>query len=229
MKKFYIRDLNLNYFAGINQIKFNYGKFIDFYSINNEKKALGKFLEIIEKVQNKYQNSLIQFFRDKFILNQEHIFTACYFTEKSFLQNLNISSKKNIEFLLYLATNRQINKSIEAFGIENADLKENRLVYCISSPMDNIDIINNELLKNLYSESTDLNLNKQSLSKINIIKEFYEISDNQINSVMRSYGFNTENSKNNLDILVSSISDLIYEKMAILQIEKTKFQENKIL
>ena len=226
VKKFFIRDLNLKYFAGINQIKFDYGKFIKFYSINDEKKALGKFLEIVEKVQNKFQNSIIQFFRYKFILNQEHVFKASYFTEKAFLQNLNISSKKNIEFLLYLATNRQINKSIEAFGIENANLKKNRLVYCILSPMDNVEVINNELLKVLYSESTKLDLNEKSLSKINIIKEYYEISDNQINSVMRSYCFDTENSKSNLDILVSSISDLIYEKMALLQIEKTKFHEN---
>ena len=57
IKGFNIKELNLKYFVGINQIKMNLSKFLDFYDINNEEEALNQFFNIIDKIQNKNENS----------------------------------------------------------------------------------------------------------------------------------------------------------------------------
>jgi len=222
IKGFNIKEINLKYFVGINQIKMNSGKFIDSNLINNESEAVNRFFKIIDEIQDKTENSVIQFIKDKYILNQDHIFTACYYFLKAFQQKINISNKKNIEFLLYLATNRQINKSIEAFGIDYSQLMNNKLTFCIISPYENINSICDELLITLNAEETELTINKKSITKFNLIKEFYRISDNQINSVLRSYGNEIRRSESNLPSLFSALFDLICERMALLNVEKQK-------
>lgn len=223
VREFNISDLNLQYYVGINQIKIKFDKFIEVYNISNKDKALNKFFSIIEEIQNKTECSVIQFFKDQFILNQDHIFTACYYLEKAFLQNINISNKKNIEIFLYLATNRQINKSIEDFGIDYVDLSTNKLTYCIISPIKNLSKISAEITTILNAVEEELSINNQSNSKINSIKEYFEISNNQINSVLKSYGHITID----LSSTVSALYDLICEKMALLHIEKVKSVNNE--
>jgi tRNA threonylcarbamoyladenosine modification (KEOPS) complex Cgi121 subunit len=222
LKQFNINSLSLKFFVGINQIKFDYQKFSHFYNLNDKKKSLNKFFEIIEEIQYNHNNSVIQFVKDKYLLNQDHLFTACYYVEKSFLQNINISNRKNIELLLYLAANRQISKSIEAFGIEFVDLRTNELTYCIVSPLNNIEKINNDLSEILDSKETEFKINNKSISKINSIKQYFEISDKQINSVLKSYGISLVKSGVNLNFQILALYDLICEKMALLHLEKVK-------
>ena len=138
LKEFKIHDLNLQYFVGISQIKIDLNRVTDTYKIEPEEKALTLFFEIISNLQDKYANSVVQFIKSKYILNADHIFTACYYLEKAFRQNNNLSNKKNIEILLYLAANRQISKSIEGFGIDYSDLKDQKLISCIVSPKNNV-------------------------------------------------------------------------------------------
>ncbi|UCC19954.1 MAG: hypothetical protein JSV62_01355 [Promethearchaeota archaeon] len=220
VKAFNIRDIDLKFFVAVNQIKLNYKQFIDLNNIHNEENALNSFFAILEEIQNKNKNSVIQFIKEKYILNQDHIFTACYYVEKAFLQKINISNKKSIEFLLYLATNRQINKSIDAFGIDYSDLKKQSLIYCIISPINNFNKISKEIIKALGAEQEELVINKLSDNKINEIKEFFEISDNQLNSILKSYGIKVNNSEISLKYVSSAIYDLICEKMALLHIER---------
>ncbi len=222
VREFNISGLNLHYFVGINQIKIQFDKFIDVHNISRNDKTLIKFFSIIEEIQNRNEYSVIQFFKDKYVLNQDHIFTACYYLEKAFLQNINISNKKNIEFFLYLAANRQISRSIEDFGIDYSDFSTNKLTYCIISPIKNINNISIEVITILNAEEEEISLNNQSDSKINSIKEYFEISDNQINSVLKSYGIITTDSSISLSSTVLALYDLICEKMAILHIEKAK-------
>ncbi|MFX1391438.1 MAG: KEOPS complex subunit Cgi121 [Promethearchaeota archaeon] len=219
IKEFNISDLNLNFFVGINQIKLDYHNLLDF---NTKEKSLNKFFKIIEEIQDSYKNSVIQFVKSRYLLNQDHVFTACYYVEKSFLQNINISNKKNIELLLYLATNRQISKSMKAFGIEFEDLYTNELTYFILSWENNINYINNDITENLDSKNTEIRINHQTISKINTIMKYFKISDNQINSVLKSYGINSSNSNDNLEIQTLAVYDLICEKMALLHLEKVK-------
>jgi len=222
VREFNISDLNLHYFVGINQIKIEFDKFIDIYNISNKNKVLSKFFSIVEEIQDKNDNSIIQFFKDKYILNQDHIFTACYYLEKAFLQNINISNKKNIELLLYLAANRQISRSIEGFGIDYSDISTKKLTYCIISPIKNLGDISTKITITLNAKEEELTINNQSNSKINLIKEYFEISENQLNSILKSYEINTTYSSISISFIVPALYDLICEKMAILHLEKGK-------
>ncbi|MFW9968699.1 MAG: KEOPS complex subunit Cgi121 [Candidatus Odinarchaeota archaeon] len=219
VKDFKIKDLNLKYFVGINQIKINLNSIIGFNRKDNEEEVLNQLFERIKEIQDKYQNSVVQFFKDKFILNEDHIFTACYYLQKAFIKNKNISNKKNIELFIYLAANRQINKSIEGFGIDISDLRKNKLNYCIISPQNILNDIYLNISSAFSAEEEVLTLNNQSTNKIKLIKTYFEITDNQINCILKSYGINPNNSDLNLKYVVSALYDLICEKMALLYAE----------
>ena len=210
VKNFYISDLNLKYLVGINQIRI-FDITLDF------------ILNLTEKIQNNHKNSMLQFFSDKYILNQDHIFTACYYTQKAFRNKTNISKRKNIELLLYLATKRQIKKALEAFGI---NLKSSNIIsFVIISNENNLNKINEEILQSLGANEIELTLNDQSVKKFNQIKSYFEISENQINSVLNSYGVKESNNDlmaNNLNNLFLAVYDLICEKMAFLSLERIK-------
>jgi tRNA threonylcarbamoyladenosine modification (KEOPS) complex Cgi121 subunit len=219
--------MDLRYFVGINQIKLDINQFLIANSITNEKKALNHVFDIIEELQNKNKDSTIQIIRNKYVLNQEHIFMACYYMQKAFLHKTHISNKKNIELLLYLSASRQISKGIETFGIEYNDLNEGNIVICIISPKDNIDKINNELLQNLFANEINLTIDNLTVKKINTIIDIYEISDLQIKSVLYSYGnknYNIKDYINNLEPFSLALFDLLCEKMALLNLEKTKMK-----
>jgi len=165
IKEFYIEDFSLNYFVGIDQVKIDLEKFLHYYDIDNEEKALIQFFNIIDEIQHKNENLMIQFIKDKYILNQDHIFIASYYFQKAFKQKINISNKTNIEFLLYLAINRQINKSIQAFGIEFSDLKNSLLTLCIVSPSDIINSVWNDLYPVIFAQEQELTIDHQSFTK----------------------------------------------------------------
>jgi tRNA threonylcarbamoyladenosine modification (KEOPS) complex Cgi121 subunit len=214
IKKFSITDLDLTYFVGLNQIK-----------LNNKEFELTQLFELIEELQTSYMNSIIQIFNDKYIINQDHVFTACYYVQKAFLHNINISKKVNIELFLYLAANRQITLSIEAFGVSEINLEKKFLSFCIISPNDNITEINKTLIKNLEAEEIYLTLNDKTIEKFKRIKNYFEINDNQIMSVLKSYGLKVKDitlMNGSLDNHFLALNDLIYEKMALLSLEKVK-------
>ena len=125
VRNFYIEAMELRYFIGINQIKFDLNQFLKANSIDDEEEALNYVFNIIEELQEKNKESTIQFISDKYVLNQDHIFIACYYMQKAFFHKTHISNKKNIELLLYLSTSRQISKGFESFGIDYYDLKLN--------------------------------------------------------------------------------------------------------
>ena len=214
IKKFSIPDLDLNYFVGLNQIK-----------LNNKLFELNQLIELIEELQKSYRDSIIQFFNDKYIIDQGHVFTACYYVQKVFLYNINISNKANIELFLYLAANRQITPSIGAFGVSEIDLEKKILSFCIISPNDNIAEINKTLIKNLEADEIFFALNDKTIEKYNQIKDYFEITDNQIISVLKSYGLRVKDitlMNGSLDNYFLALNDLIYEKMALLSLEKVK-------
>lgn len=225
VRDFYIEAIDLRYFVGINQIKFDLIQFLKDNSIDDEEEALNYIFNIIKEFQDKYEKSTIQLISDKYVLNQDHIYNACYYMQKAFFHKTHISNKKNIELLLYLSTYRQISKGIESFGIDYYDLKEGNIIFCIVSPMDNLDKIFKDILQKLVANEIELTINRLTIEKINSIIDNYEISESQIKSVLRSYGTeknNIKDFKDNLESLSLALSDLICEKMALLNLEKTK-------
>ncbi|MFX1571264.1 MAG: KEOPS complex subunit Cgi121 [Promethearchaeota archaeon] len=226
-KRFNIKEINLSYFVGINQINFNLSQFLTFFRIDNEEDALYHLFELTQSLQNTYKGSIIQFVKNEYLLNENHLFTACYYMQKAFYYNTNISNKKNIEILLYLSANRQIIKGIETFGINIKDLRKGDLLFCIISQSNNIEKINSEIISLLKVKEIDLAVNSLSHEKLIAIKEFYDISDKQFFSILNSYGIKLGEKKNtNIDLGSTALAlyDLICEKMALLNIEKIKIR-----
>ncbi|MFX0008320.1 MAG: KEOPS complex subunit Cgi121 [Promethearchaeota archaeon] len=219
LREFKIPDINLHFFVGINQVKVTLNRILDSNRIEHEQKVLINFFELLNNIQEKYKSSLVQFIKEKYILNEDHIFTACYYVEKAFLHKINISNKKNVELLLYLAANRQINKSIDGFGIDFSDLNK-QLTLCIVSPKNNLNEIYDELSSVLSLKEAKLTINDQTTKKIDLIKDYFEISDNQISIVLKTYGITSSYSDLSLNSITSAICDLIFEKMALLCVEK---------
>ncbi|MFX1259048.1 MAG: KEOPS complex subunit Cgi121 [Promethearchaeota archaeon] len=227
VKDFNIDDANLKYFVGINQINFDLKQLLDLNKVKNENEALDFIFNLIEKLQNFYKDSVVQFFSDNYILNQNQIFMACYYVQKAYIYNFNISKKKNIELFLYLAANRQIKIGIKYFGINISNLKMGKISYCVISPENNLDKINKEILENLNAKELGFTLNDKSVEKYNKIKDLFGISNNQIKVILNSYGINKFSNNQiaeNLDYLFLALEDLIYEKMSLLSLENIKMK-----
>ena len=203
-----------SYYIGINQIE-----------IDPLEVQINKLVESIDIIQGRYDNTVLQFFNDRNILNPEHILNACYFVQKAFSTKSNISNKKNLELLLFLATKRQIKLSLESFGVNNYNLQEKRISFCIISLEDNIQKINTEINNHFLSKDISSNLGNLSIDKFKNVKNYFEFSDNQILTVLKSYGYKNDiNDLNaiNLKCLYRVLNDLICEKMTLLSLEKKR-------
>ncbi len=110
-KSIIINELDLKYSVGISKIQMGLNSL-----------SLEDLFKLIEDIQKDKKGSMIQFFNDELILNSEHVFNACYFTIKAFNNGINISNQKNLEFILYLATKRQIKQSLNHFGLKSIHL-----------------------------------------------------------------------------------------------------------
>ncbi len=209
IKKFEIKERDITFYVGINQMK------IDPKLFN-----LTRFFRIIE--ENKNNDFIIQIFNNKHVLNSEHVFNACYFLQKAFLNNNNISNKKNIEFLLYLATNRQIKIAIQDFGINEEQFNTGLINSCMISSKDNLDLINCEIEKSLKANRLKLTIDNYSLKKYEMVKRYFNISDNQIHSILNSYNskLNAKIRDKDIPVLYLALNDLICEKMTLLSLER---------
>ena len=211
VREFSFPEKNLHYFVGIN-------------SLISKNLKLNKVFELANTIKSSYENIMIQFFNRNLILNSNHVFYASYHTFKAFNSATNISNKKSIEFLIYLAANRQIKRAIEDFGINDLLLHESVLDYCIISQKNNLNIITEHLLKLFNAKAKETNLNDFSIEKYNKIKDYFEFNENQIDIVLKSHGIildgiNPNNS--NINNLYLAIEDLLCEKMALISIEKS--------
>ena len=216
MKIYSITNLNgvPNYHIGINQIE-----------IDPKEIQLKELVESIEVIQSQHDDTVLQFFNDEYILNQEHVLNACYFVQKAFYTKSNISNKMNLELLLYLATKRQIEQSLECFGVNNYNLHNKRISFCIISLKDNIQQVNIEINSYLHSKDIGLNLGNFSIDKVKIVKKYFEFSDNQVLTVLKAYGHENDIidiNFLNLESLYEALNDLICEKMALLSLEKRR-------
>ena len=225
VKEFYIKEMDLKYFIGISQIEFELQKFMEVKELSDQEEASNYFFKKIEELQNKNKESTIQIIKDKYVLNQEHIFVACYYLQKALFHETLISNKKAIELILYLSTHRQISRGIKLFGLDSDDLNKGKFTTCIISPINNLKNILNDLLEFLSAHEIDITLNDLTPKKITEIIQIYEFSDSQISSVLKSYGIkniNRDKLKSNLSDISMVIFDLISEKMALLNLKKIK-------
>ncbi|MBN1801235.1 MAG: hypothetical protein JW891_06985 [Candidatus Lokiarchaeota archaeon] len=221
IKEFYNRELDLEYSVGINCIRIDFKNFLNKFNIKNQKNALNHLFNLCKDLEGPNDKTTVQFFKDKYLLCQDHFFIACYHVIKAFASGINISNSKNLELLLYLSSNRQINQAVEAFGIENDDLIAGKLSYCIISESGYIVDKNKELTDLIDAEELDFPFKYDDVEKIDEIKHYFEVTDKQIKVVLNSYERVKRKDKSDLEIKSMALYDLICEKMSLLNIEKT--------
>ena len=217
IKHFKNEDLSLEYFIGLASIR-----------LESNDLRLNELLDIVDKVQFQYKNSTIQFFNPEKVLNVEHVYNACYFSEKAFKLKFNISSKKNLEYLLYLSGKRQIKNALEDFGLNDEIINKKSIECLVISPINNIEKIIDILSINLHLAVENTSLLNKSLKKLITVKDYFEVSDEQLFSVLKTRDVNVkEGNLLNADIneLYSALNDLICEKMVLLSLEKIKFNQ----
>ena len=76
IRDYNIHEFDLHYFVGINQIKVNHESLINYNNENNYQKEspLKLFFNLIERIQNKFENSIVQVIKYKYVLNPETSF-----------------------------------------------------------------------------------------------------------------------------------------------------------
>jgi tRNA threonylcarbamoyladenosine modification (KEOPS) complex Cgi121 subunit len=193
-------------------------------SLNIENISSNKLLSLSNYIDINYDSALLQFLNTKYILNSEHIYSACYFTYNAFLSHNNISKSKEIELLLYLSVNRQIKIAIRDFGLPDDTKKIINVMLCLSSFQNNLDIIYTDLQDRIKFQELSFKLDDCSIERFNLIKNYFDISDNQIKVLLKSANLNINNNNINevpLDYLYSALTDIIREKMVLLSVEKT--------
>jgi len=210
-QNFFFSEHDLSYTVIINTIE-----------LKEQKPSLDQLFDNLEELQNKYLNAIIQFFNPQYLVDDNHLFYATYFTLKAFKYEQNISQKPSIEFLLYLSANRQIKKAIDSFGITKHDINKGILNYCITADENTALKINKQLLNNFTCLEKKNLYNEKSKKKLFRLKAFFDLSDNQINTSLHSLGIKNTldpSKAENLKILFQALSDLTVEKMALLSLE----------
>lgn len=212
-----LREFNFNnpshrYWVALSQIQ-----------ISSSDLSLDEMFGLMETIQNKYDNSVLQFFSEKYVLNIEHTYNACYFLEKAFLNKKNILNKKSLEFLLYLATKRQIKSGIEDFGIQLIDIKNGLLNSCIIASEENCSQILNDIKNKIGGTEVPNTIDGKSYEKFLTVKNYFQFSDLQIRTVLNSYEIMEAKyklEKVDLTHLYLALNGLIREKMVLLSLEK---------
>ncbi|MFX1397044.1 MAG: KEOPS complex subunit Cgi121 [Promethearchaeota archaeon] len=220
IKKFFNPSLELQYCVGVSQINVDLKNFSKAIEIDSEKKILNYIFSICKKLEGLDNQTTIQFLKDDYLLNQDHLFTACYHVLKTFFHGINIANTKNLELLLYLSANRQINKALEAFGIDYDEIKSEKLTYCIISTKNDVLDISQELNSILKAKEIDISINEENQDKLLRIKQYFMITDEQINVVLNSYKKINNQQERDLSIKFKVVYDLICEKMSLLSTEK---------
>lgn len=214
-KEFRLEELETEYTVLISRIE-----------IHKNDLLLDEFFKIIKQLQNKYSKSIIQFFNTHIVLNDRHIQNAIYFAKKAFKKEINISNDVNIEFLLYLSANRQIKNAFKFLGITIEDLHSTKLHYCIVSESNRIMDINEDIIERLNSSTIKPDINLLDNYKLERIKNYFEISDSQIKTLINARNISTKPSLEDLnpEIIADIFNDLICEKMALLSLEGLRLE-----
>ncbi|MFO8017174.1 MAG: KEOPS complex subunit Cgi121 [Promethearchaeia archaeon] len=218
-----INSTQLSYYVGMDQFILKYDEFLIENNIKNEDKTLQVLINKISQIQNGFAGSSIQLLDNNYLLNARHLFLGAYFMQKAFQYGINISNKRNIELLLYLTARRQIKRALNTFGLKISELNKGSLTFCIISPKNNLGEIKNQILSQISTKSIKrLNINDLSVKKLEGIRNFFKITNQQIQVLFRAYNheFSGLREEGSLQKYAKVLGDLIAEKMAKLSLEK---------
>ncbi len=150
---------------------------LSLYPITTPSINIDTILQAISKYND--MNKIIQLVDERICFSNNQLKLAGILTIKSFREKTNISSKPQIEYLLYLAATTQIKDAIKKIG---AKRKGNSCLVIVTTKKYN----HNLLLKNIL-ENTHLLIDKRKIVKdIHFVKEVYNISLNSTEDSLES-------------------------------------------
>jgi KEOPS complex subunit Cgi121 len=157
--------------------------------------------EFLRSVRKTQMDLTIQFFDADLVCTWEHLLFAAMNSLAAFRNDTNISKRPDIEMLLYASAHRQISKAIKLIGIK-ADSANIALV-AIGSSRRLVEESTSGISSMLRTHPDDSIL-ELTQEKTNRIKEIFQITEQEIASVMK------EDCKN------QALVDLVIERMALL-------------
>jgi len=226
-----IQGENKEIYLGFDDLKISIKYLKEKYNLQDNDDLINLFLTLISKLERQYSPSTIQVFNSEFVISPEHIITAFYHTYKAFNNKINISNQKNIEFLLYLSTKRQISNALNYFGIKIEDIDQDSSInigYFIASYENNVNLIKRRIIEKLNAIEGISLITEKSLTKLQKIINFFNISINQLEIYFHSHEkeFISDNflENNNLNDLYNICLEIILEKMVLLSLEKVSIE-----
>ncbi len=226
-----IQGENKEIYLGFDDLKISIKYLKEKYNLQDNDDLINLFLTLISKLERQYSPSTIQIFNSEFVISPEHIITAFYHTYKAFNNKINISNQKNIEFLLYLSTKRQISNALNYFGIKIEDIDQDSSInigYFIASYENNVNLIKRRIIEKLNAIEGISLITEKSLTKLQKIINFFNISINQLEIYFHSHEkeFISDNflENNNLNDLYNICLEIILEKMVLLSLEKVSIE-----
>lgn len=226
-----IQGENKEIYLGFDDLEISIKYLKEKYNLQDNDDLINLFLTLISKLERQYSPSTIQIFNSEFVISPEHIITAFYHTYKAFNNKINISNQKNIEFLLYLSTNRQISNALNFFGIKIEDIDQDSSInigYFIASYENNVNLIKKRIIEKLNAFEGISLITEKSLTKLQKIIDFFNISISQLEIYFHSHEkeFISDNflENNNLNDLYNICLEIILEKMVLLSLEKVSIE-----
>ncbi len=142
-----------------------------------------KNLNTIISILNKYNNNnqIVQLVDERICYSKKQLKLAGILTIKSFNEKKNVSSKPQIEYLLYLVATTQIKDAIKKAGVKNG---ERACLVIITAG----DVNHKSLLDKIRDETGITITHRDFVPDISTIREIYNISsgipENQLESII---------------------------------------------
>jgi len=159
----------------------------------------------LNSVRKKTEGVSVQFFNANLIAGPEHFYFAALNALKAFESNLNISKSLAVETLLYASAQRQIRKAVELLGIK-AESSEVAVLVLAETEAKVRETL--ESISEFIEGIRDDDVIELSDEKFEIIKEFFGISELELEAKLEKKGFEKE-----------ALINLVMEHMALLAIE----------
>ena len=163
---------------------------------------IGNVQEFIEKTRKEAGNVTLQFFNANLVAGWEHLYFAVLNALTAFKNKLNISNSLAVEILLYASAQRQIRNAVELFGIKE-DTSEVAVVV-LAEDEEKIATALKKLLELIQAEE-DESMLEINAKKFGVIKEFFDVSDLEIEAKLEREGMEKE-----------ALRDLVIERVALL-------------
>ncbi len=138
---------------------------------------ISNILQVIDRYNDK--DKIIQLVDERICFSNKQLKLAGILAIKSFREQTNVSSKPQIEYLLYLAATTQIKDAIKKIGAKQGG--NNCLIIITTEEYDH-----KQLLRNII-ENTGILIDKRRIVKdTRFIKEVYNISLDTIEDILES-------------------------------------------